>query len=350
MLSDLFEGTGQPVASEPSGVRLRPGTAPGAVTDGRGNVDVIAVDAGGGLVHRRFLGELSASAYTRIGREPVFVGTPLVLRGTDGRVHVLCRDVAGWIRHAAQTRHAATTWSAWSTLHHTGPVMSDPCGVVGRDGRIDVYTIDATGVVLHAHLPRVSDRWPAWAPAGAPALRGNLSVAAVTDTVHLVGAAPDGTLRHRAATASRMAGPIGTPVPWTTLPGHVTGAPLVVAGPAPADIWVAARGDDGRPRCAWSAPGGRWSAFHRYDGAGVIPASARFAGVRGRDTCALFVRNSHGELLRLSLTGGGQRAWRAVGTSITSDVAAVPATCGRIQLFAIGQAGTLVRITLPGRP
>src|SRR5262249_9179484 len=150
-----------------------------------------------------------ASGYTRIGREPVFVGTPLVLRGTDGRVHVLCRDVAGWVRHAAQTRHAATTWSAWSTLDHTGPIACDPCGVVGRDGRIDVYAVDTTGTVLRAHLPRVSDRWPAWTPAGAPELCGNLSAVAVIDTVHLVGAAPDGTLRHRAATAGRMAGTEG---------------------------------------------------------------------------------------------------------------------------------------------
>jgi hypothetical protein len=262
-------------------------------------------------------------------------------------VHVLCRDVAGWVRHAAQTRHAATTWSAWSTLGHTGPVAADPCGVVGRDGRIDVYAVDTTGTVLRAHLPRSSDRWPAWAPAGAPELRGNLSAAVVTDTVHLVGAAPDGTLRHRSASATRMA---GAAVPWETLPAHVTGAPLVLAGLGPAEVWVAARGDDGRPRCAWAAPGGRWSAFHRYDGAGVVPAGARFAGVRGREACALFVRNSHGELLRLNLAGTGPRAWRTVGTSVASDVAAVPATSGRIQLFAIGQAGNLVRITLPGQP
>jgi hypothetical protein len=232
--------------------------AAGINSDGR--AEWFAVGASGTVLHS-YQDPPKASGWSgarSVGDSPAdLVSNPAVAPDQNGRLAVYALDRTGVVVHAWQ--HAGPNGWYWGGTVGTGspgPVTGDPAAIRGQDGTVMVLVTDKTGTVefTRQQAPGDDTDWTAWTSAGGSCASSPVAYAAPGGTVQVFCITMKGTL---AASADTSAGW----QPWQQIGtfAGLTGVPAVAG--ATGQTEVVAETTAGVLDVAWqSSSGGAWQA------------------------------------------------------------------------------------------
>jgi len=357
--------------------QLASGYTPAIVAAPGGAVDVVAVDRLGALVHRRFRDRRAIGEGVRVNDTRVFAGSPVLVRGRDGDLHLFCRDVRGHVRHA---RGGPDGWSAWDSIGtasrprradggeagrgdrsiHRGyegdsRVLTRPApvsrsfpdvrvsasiaAVLGEDDRIELFAHDLNRTLWRS-VEREGGRFAPWHHVPDPGLYTEISAVTGSGGPVLVGASRDGGVW-----TGWTGGPdTGEYRPcWSRLDAHVTAAPTVWSNRG--RYAILGRGADAR---AWRAGGstGGFTAWAPIPGTPSLPVTARMTAAAGTDGALhVCVSGVHGEMWHVrEAPDGVWSRWAIAGGPVASQLSAEVDPDGGIWLTGVGPDGGLVLV------
>ena len=129
------------------------------------------------------------------------IGAPTALNNADQRIEVFVTASDSNVYHNWQEKPSAAPWSGWMSLPKAaGKIGGPPSGGINKDGRLEVFAQQPTGVLAHIWQVAPNAGWSTWSSLGAPPpgmMAGTVAVASNQDgrlEVFVVG--EDGALWH----------------------------------------------------------------------------------------------------------------------------------------------------------
>ena len=267
-----------------------------------------------------------------------FVGRPTVVRSSDQRLEVFCRNSSGELWHVWQTERNGG-WSNWE--QRGDRCTSDAAAHLNADGRLELFVNRDGGRVHHAYQRVVNGLWSGMETLGDGTLLDRPDVASNGDgRLEVVGRGLDRAIWH-----IWQQKPNGDWDRWSSLDGRLRNAPTITRH-ANGTLEVYATGDDSRAWHVWQQPGtaNGWSGWSGFGGA-TVPADARYAAaVNPAGGVSLFVRGTGGDLRDRHPIARAPwwSDWGSLGGATIGDPAVVRRANGKLSLFARGTGRNLV--------
>lgn len=256
--------------------------------------------------------------------------------GNDNSVYHKVWDplLAGWWP-------SQTTWDSLG-----GPASAPPVAVSPDPGSLDVFTLGASGKVLHKSWSTSTGQWSpspsGWNDLGA---MGSAPTAASWGAGHIDVIALDAGKRAYNKVYNASAGWWPSQTGWQGLGGKQFAETPAVDSWGAGHLDIIGRGADGRAyNKAWEASGWSPSQTDWYDMGGNLagPPSVVSSDVGHLEVVA---RSTDGRLLYKEWSAGswwpGQTDWATLAVDVGGDPILVSSAPGRLDVFVVGPDGTL---------
>ena len=238
---------------------------------------------------------------------------------------------------AVNVGQGADTSLGCRTVNVTGPPTSyAPAVASNADGRLETFTTDETGRLIHKWQVTPNGTWSAWATLSGARLAGPPVIATNSDgRLEAFGVAADGSVLHiwQVTPNGTWSGTLGEP--GMSVPDRT----LAVVRNADGRLEMFARAADSSIYNKWQvAPNSGWSGWSGLGGS-LASSPTVTTGIGGR--LEMFVQASNRELLTTHqvLAGSAWVPWSSLGGTIRGRPTVVHNALGRLSVFASSGSG-----------